>query len=323
MAKKKAESRSPSPVERLRAKYGHEVVTVGSESPREYEVYSTGSFGLDRATGVGGLPRGRIVEIYGPESSGKTTLALHTLASCQRAGDVALFIDAEHAMDPQYAEALGVDLESLLVVQPTTGEQALDAAVVAMEGGDIGCVVIDSVAALTPKAEIEGEVGDSHVGRQARLMGQALRKMAGTAARTNTLVIFINQIRMKIGVMFGSPETTSGGNALKFFASMRIDIRGRGKTLEGEAVVATKTRAKLVKNKCAPPFQEASFQIRYGQGVDYVAEVIDEAIERGIIAKAGAWLSYEGVKAQGVPRFVELAREDDALVEALRGRLVL
>jgi len=322
-AKKKTPEKT-SAVDRLRAKFGTEIVTVGEDTRRDYEVYSTGSFGLDRATGIGGFPRGRIVEIYGPEASGKTTLALHTIASCHRAGDTALLVDAEHAMDPQYASALGVDLERLLVVQPTTGEEALDAVVVAIEGGDVGCVVVDSVAALTPKAEIEGDVGDSHVGRQARLLGQALRKMTAVAARTNTLVVFINQLRMKIGVMFGSPETTPGGNAPKFFSSMRVDIRRRARVQEGDATVANETRAKLVKNKCAPPYQEAMFQIRYGQGIDSVAEVVELAIERGIVNKRGAWLDFDGdVKAQGVPRFIELARERPDLVEELKGRLVL
>ncbi len=261
---------------------------------RDISVYSTGSLGLDLALGVGGLPRGRVVEIYGPESSGKTTLTLHAIASCQAAGGTAAFIDAEHALDPGYAQKLGVDLENLLISQPDTGEQALEIADMLVRSGAVDLIVVDSVAALTPKAEIEGEMGDSHVGLQARLMSQALRKLTANIARTNTLVIFINQIRMKIGVMYGSPETTTGGNALKFYASVRLDIRRIGSIKKGDEILGSDTRVKVVKNKVAPPFREAEFAIYYGEGISRLSELVDLGVRFGIVEKSGAWYSYRG-----------------------------
>ncbi len=257
---------------------------------------STGSLGLDIALGIGGLPKGRIVEIYGPESSGKTTLTLQVIAACQRAGGTAAFIDAEHALDPQYAGKLGVDVENLFVSQPDTGEQALEIADMLVRSSAVDIIVIDSVAALTPRAEIEGDMGDTHVGLQARLMSQALRKITGNIKRSNCLVIFINQIRMKIGVMFGNPETTTGGNALKFYASVRLDIRRIGAVKEGEEVVGSETRVKVVKNKVAPPFREAEFQILYGQGINRQGEIIDLGVKLGLVDKSGAWYAYQGSK---------------------------
>ena len=258
------------------------------------DVVSTGSLQLDVALGVGGLPRGRVVEIYGPEASGKTTLTLEVIAQMQKAGGSAAFIDAEHALDPQYAAKIGVDVEELLVSQPDTGEQALEIADMIVRSGAVGVVVIDSVAALTPKAELEGDMGDSHVGLQARLMSQALRKLTANIKRSNTLVIFINQIRMKIGVMFGSPETTSGGNALKFYASVRLDIRRIGALKRGDEVVGNETRVKVVKNKVAPPFKKVEFDILYGEGISREGELIDLGVEHGLVDKSGAWYSYNG-----------------------------
>jgi recombination protein RecA len=252
----------------------------------------TGSLGLDIALGIGGLPRGRVVEIYGPESSGKTTLTLQVIAEAQRLGGTCAFIDAEHALDPIYAQSLGVDTDELLVSQPDTGEQALEICDMIVRSGAVDVVVIDSVAALTPKAEIEGEMGDTHVGLQARLMSQALRKMTGNIKQSNTMVIFINQIRMKIGVMFGSPETTSGGNALKFYASVRLDIRRTGAVKDGDEVVGNETRVKVVKNKVAPPFKQTEFQILYGRGINHLAEVLELAVQQGIVEKSGAWYAY-------------------------------
>ena len=254
---------------------------------------STGSLGLDVALGIGGLPKGRIVEIYGPESSGKTTLTLQVIAEAQKAGGTCAFIDAEHALDPLYAEALGVNIEDLLVSQPDTGEQALEICDMVVRSGAVDVVIIDSVAALTPKAEIEGEMGDHHVGLQARLMSQALRKMTGNIKNSNTLVIFINQIRMKIGVMFGSPETTTGGNALKFYSSVRLDIRRIGAIKEGDEIIGNETRVKVIKNKVAPPFKQTEFQIVYGKGINRLGEVIDLGVQIGIVDKAGAWYSYK------------------------------
>ena len=268
----------------------------GSHKDENLEVISTGSLGLDLALGVGGLPRGRIVEIYGPESSGKTTMCLEAVAQCQKAGGVCAFIDAENAFDPIYARKLGVKVEDLLVSQPDTGEQALEICDMLVRSGGVDMVVIDSVAALVPKAEIEGEMGDSHVGLQARLMSQALRKLTGNIKRTNTLVVFINQIRMKIGVMFGSPETTTGGNALKFYASVRLDIRRTGQIKKGDDILGNETRIKVVKNKVAPPFKQAEFDILYGEGVSLEGEIIDIGVKLGLVEKSGAWYSYNGNK---------------------------
>ncbi len=259
---------------------------------RDIEVVSTGSIGLDVALGVGGLPRGRVVEIYGPESSGKTTLTLQVIAEAQKIGGTAAFVDAEHALDPGYAEKLGVNVDELLVSQPDTGEQALEITDMLVRSGAVDIVVIDSVAALTPKAEIEGEMGDSHMGLQARLMSQALRKLTANIQRSNTMVIFINQIRMKIGVMFGSPETTTGGNALKFYSSVRLDIRRIGAIKKGDEVIGNQTRVKVVKNKVSPPFKQVEFEILYGQGISRYGEIIDLGVQHNIVDKAGSWYSY-------------------------------
>jgi recombination protein RecA len=270
------------------------VMRMGDRQSEAVEVVSTGSLGLDIALGIGGLPRGRVVEIYGPESSGKTTLTLQAIANCQRNGGTAAFVDAEHALDPSYAEKLGVNVDDLLVSQPDTGEQALEIADMLVRSGAVELVVIDSVAALTPKAEIEGEMGDSHVGLHARLMSQALRKLTANIKRSNCLVIFINQIRMKIGVMFGNPETTTGGNALKFYASVRLDIRRIGSVKRGEEVIGSETRVKVVKNKMAPPFRQADFEILYGEGCSREGEVIELGVLHNLVEKSGAWYSYGG-----------------------------
>lgn len=271
------------------------VMRMGDASAvRDIEAIPTGSLALDIALGIGGLPRGRVVEIYGPESSGKTTLTLQVIAQAQKLGGTAAFVDAEHALDPVYAGKLGVDVDDLLVSQPDTGEQALEITDMLVRSGAVDVVVIDSVAALTPKAEIEGEMGDTHVGLQARLMSQALRKLTANIKRSNTLVIFINQIRMKIGVMFGSPETTTGGNALKFYASVRLDIRRIGAIKKGDEVVGNETRVKVVKNKIAPPFRQAEFEIIYGEGISREGELVDLGVNMGLVDKAGAWYSYKG-----------------------------
>ncbi len=285
---------------------------------------STGSLGLDIALGIGGLPRGRVVEIYGPESSGKTTLTLSVIAQMQKVGGVAAFIDAEHALDPQYAAKLGVNVPDLLISQPDTGEQALEIVDMLVRSGSVDIVVVDSVAALTPRAEIEGEMGDSHMGLQARLMSQALRKLTGNIKRTNTLVIFINQIRMKIGVMFGNPETTTGGNALKFYASVRLDIRRTGAIKKGDEVIGSETRVKVIKNKVAPPFKQAEFDILYGEGISREGEIIELGANLKLVEKAGAWYSYNGEKiGQGkdnareyLRSHPEIANEIDAKIRA-------
>jgi recombination protein RecA len=285
-------------------------------------VVSTGSIGLDLALGVGGLPRGRVVEIYGPESSGKTTLALHVIAEVQRLGGVAAFIDAEHALDVSYARRLGVNLADLLVSQPDTGEQALEIAEQLVRSGACDLVVVDSVAALVPRAEIEGEMGDAHMGVQARLMSQALRKLTAVVSRNQSIVVFINQIRMKIGVVFGNPETTTGGHALKFYSSVRLDIRRTGQVKDGEVVVGSRTRVKVVKNKVAPPFREAEFDIRYGSGVDRYAEAIELASERGIVEKSGAHFALDGERiGQGRERAVEWLKANPTAFERLLSRL--
>ena len=271
------------------------IMRMGDDSvSRDIDVISTGSLGLDMALGIGGLPRGRVCEIYGPESSGKTTMTLQVIAECQKAGGTAAFVDAEHALDPVYARKLGVDVDELLISQPDTGDQALEIVDMLVRSSAVDIIVVDSVAALTPKAEIEGDMGDTHVGLQARLMSQALRKLTGNIKRTNTLVIFINQIRMKIGVMFGSPETTTGGNALKFYSSVRMDIRRIGSIKRGDEIVGNETRVKVVKNKMAPPFRQTEFEILYGEGVSLEGELIDLGVQNGLIDKAGAWYSYNG-----------------------------
>ena len=299
------------------------VMRMGEKQLEKIPAISTGSLGLDLALGIGGLPRGRVVEIYGPESSGKTTLALEVIAQCQKLGGTAAFIDAEHALDPIYAEKLGVDIEELLISQPDTGEQALEVTDIMVHSGGIEVLVIDSVAALVPKAEIEGEMGDSHIGLQARLMSQALRKLTGNVRKSNTLVIFINQIRYKIGVMFGSPETTSGGNALKFYASVRLDIRRIGTVKEGDEVVGNETRVKVVKNKVAPPFKQAEFQIIYNKGINRLGELIDRGSDLGIIEKSGAWYSLEGEKiGQGKANAVEFLEENSKIAEKIEKQIL-
>jgi recombination protein RecA len=286
------------------------------------EVVSTGSLGLDMALGVGGLPRGRVVEIYGPESSGKTTLALQVIANVQKLGGTAAFIDAEHALDPQYAQRLRVDTSELLLSQPDNGEQALEIADMLVRSASVDCVVIDSVAALTPKAEIEGEMGEPQMGLQARLMSQALRKLTANIKRSNTLVIFINQIRMKIGVMFGNPETTTGGNALKFYASVRIDIRRIGSIKKGEEVIGNETRVKVVKNKVAPPFKTADFDILYNEGISREGEIIEMGVNHRIVEKSGAWYAYKGEKiGQGKDNTREFLRENPAMAEEIEQKI--
>ena len=292
------------------------------EIENDLEVVSTGSLGLDLALGVGGLPRGRVVEIYGPESSGKTTLTLQVIAEMQKIGGTCAFIDAEHALDAQYSQKLGVNLSDLLISQPDTGEQALEIADALVRSGSVDLIVIDSVAALTPKAEIEGEMGDSLPGLQARLMSQALRKLTGTIKRTNTLVIFINQIRMKIGVMFGNPETTTGGNALKFYASVRLDIRRTGSIKKGDEVIGSETKVKVVKNKVAPPFRQADFDILYGEGISREGEILDLGSEASIIDKSGAWYSYSGDRiGQGKDNAREYLRERPELALEIENKL--
>ena len=298
------------------------VMRMGDQERVAIPSISTGSLGLDIALGIGGLPKGRIVEIYGPESSGKTTLTLQVIAEAQKVGGTAAFIDAEHALDPQYAEKLGVQVDDLIVSQPDTGEQALEVAEMLVRSGAVDVLVVDSVAALTPKAEIEGEMGDSHVGLQARLLSQAMRKLTGAIKQTNCLVIFINQIRMKIGVMFGSPETTTGGNALKFYSSVRLDIRRIGAVKEGDEVVGNETRVKVVKNKVSPPFRQAEFQIMYGGGIYHMGEVIDWGVKLNLIDKSGAWYAYKGDKiGQGKANASKFLEENAAVAKEIEDQI--
>ncbi len=319
--KKKALAAARSQIERQYGK-GAIMLMGDTSSAQAIDVISTGSLGLDIALGIGGLPKGRIVEIYGPESSGKTTLTLQVIAQCQKGGGTAAFIDAEHALDPSYAEKLGVNVDELLVSQPDNGEQALEIADMLVRSGAVDVVIIDSVAALTPKAEIEGEMGDSHMGLQARLMSQALRKLTANIKRTNTLVIFINQIRMKIGVMFGSPETTTGGNALKFYASVRLDIRRTGSIKKGEEVLGSETRVKVVKNKVAPPFKMAEFDIMYGEGISWEGELIDKGVEQELVEKSGAWYSYKGERiGQGKDNARAFLKENPDMAKEIDAQL--
>jgi recombination protein RecA len=319
--KKKALSAALGQIEKQFGKGS--VMRMGDNTaPRDIEAVSTGSLGLDLALGIGGLPKGRIVEIYGPESSGKTTLTLQVIAECQKKGGTAAFIDAEHALDPLYAEKLGVNVDDLLVSQPDTGEQALEITDMLVRSGAVDVVVIDSVAALTPKAEIEGDMGDSHMGLQARLMSQALRKLTANIKRSNTLVIFINQIRMKIGVMFGNPETTTGGNALKFYASVRLDIRRIGAIKKGDEVVGNETRVKVVKNKVAPPFKQAEFDILYNEGISREGEIIDVGVSLGLIDKAGAWYSYNGDRiGQGKDNVRTFLKDNAKIAQEIEGQI--
>jgi len=298
------------------------VMRMGDRELVQIPAVSTGSLGLDIALGIGGLPKGRIVEIYGPESSGKTTLTLQAIAEAQKQGGVCAFIDAEHALDPIYAEKLGVNVDDLIVSQPDTGEQALEVADMLVRSGAVDVLVVDSVAALTPKAEIEGEMGDHHVGLQARLMSQALRKITGNIKNANCLAIFINQIRMKIGVMFGNPETTTGGNALKFYSSVRLDIRRIGAVKDGDEVTGSETRVKVVKNKVAPPFKQTEFQIMYGEGINRLGEVIDFGVKLELIDKAGAWYSYKGEKiGQGKNNVVKFLKERPEIAQELEANI--
>ena len=298
------------------------IMKLGDNKALDIDAISTGSLGIDIALGIGGLPMGRIVEIYGPESSGKTTLTLQVIAEAQKEGKTCAFVDAEHALDPIYAQKLGVNIDELLVSQPDTGEQALEICDMLVRSSAVDVVVVDSVAALTPKAEIEGDMGDSHMGLQARLMSQALRKLTGNIKRSNTLCIFINQIRMKIGVMFGNPETTTGGNALKFYASVRIDIRRIGSVKEGDEVVGNETRVKIVKNKVAPPFKQAEFIIMYGEGISKQGELIDLGVKHKIVEKAGAWYSYSGNKVgQGKSNSIKFLKENPEIADEIEGKL--
>lgn len=301
------------------------VMKLGSKETMQVEAISTGSLGLDIALGIGGLPRGRIIEIYGPESSGKTTLALHAIAEAQKTGGTAAFVDAEHALDPVYAKKLGVNIDELIVSQPDTGEQALEIVDTLVRSNAIDILVVDSVAALVPRAEIEGEMGDSHVGLQARLMSQALRKLTGSISRSRCMVIFINQVRMKIGVMYGNPETTTGGNALKFYASCRLDIRRTGQIKDRDEITGNTTRVKVVKNKVAPPFKQVEFDIMYGEGISKIGEILDLGVKAGLVEKSGAWFSYDLVRiGQGCENAKNFLRENtelrDRLEAAIRGR---
>ena len=298
------------------------VMRLGQQKAMDVESISTGSLSLDLALGIGGLPKGRVIEIYGPESSGKTTLALQVVAEAQKKGGICGFVDAEHALDPVYAKKLGVKTDELLISQPDTGEQALEIADTLIKSGSLSVMVVDSVAALTPKAELEGEMGDHHVGLQSRLMSQALRKLTGSIAKSNTMVIFINQIRMKIGVMFGNPETTSGGNALKFYSSVRMDIRRIGAIKDKDQIIGNSTRVKVVKNKVAPPFKLVEFDIMYGQGVSKVGEILDKAVELDIVQKSGSWFSYEGDKlGQGRDAVKNILQDNPELCDQLENKI--
>lgn len=298
------------------------IMRLGDRQEQAMPAISTGSLGLDIALGIGGLPKGRIIEIYGPESSGKTTLTLQVIAEAQKAGATCAFVDAEHALDPSYAERLGVNIEDLLISQPDTGEQALEISDMLVRSNAVDVIVIDSVAALTPRAEIEGDMGDHHVGLQARLMSQALRKITGNIKNANCLVIFINQIRMKIGVMFGNPETTTGGNALKFYASVRLDIRRTGAVKQGEEVIGNETRVKVVKNKVAPPFKQAEFQILYNQGINRQGEIIDFGVQLGLVDKAGAWYAYQGNKiGQGKTNACQFLSENPSISQEIEQQI--
>ena len=314
--KSKALSAALSQIERQFGKGS--VMRMGDQKRERIPAISTGSLGLDIALGIGGLPKGRIVEIYGPESSGKTTLTLSVIAQAQKQGATCAFVDAEHALDPDYAEKLGVNVDDLLVSQPDTGEQALEITDMLVRSGAVNVVIVDSVAALVPKAEIEGEMGDAHVGLQARLMSQALRKITGNVKNANCLVMFVNQIRMKIGVMFGNPETTTGGNALKFYSSVRLDIRRIGAVKQGDEVTGNETRVKVVKNKVAPPFKQAEFQILYGQGINQLGEVLDLGVQQGLVDKSGAWYAYKGDKiGQGKQNACDFLRDNPAIAEEI------
>ncbi len=298
------------------------IMRLGEEAPKTFPSISTGTIGLDLALGIGGIPQGRIIEIFGPESSGKTTLTLHIAAECQKAGGTVAFIDAEHALDTQYAQNLGVDIKNTLISQPDSGEQALEIADMLVRSGAVNLLIIDSVAALTPKAELEGDMGDSHMGLQARLMSQALRKLTGSISRSNCTVVFINQLRMKIGVMFGNPETTTGGNALKFYSSVRMDIRRIGAIKSSDAVVGNRTRVKIVKNKVAPPFREVEFDIMYGSGISKLGDLLDVASNEKIVEKAGAWYSYNNSKlGQGRENSITHLQENPELTEEIRKKV--
>ncbi len=319
--RQKALDAALSQIERAFGK-GSIMKLTGGQNPMEVEAVSTGSLGLDIGLGIGGLPRGRIVEIYGPESSGKTTLALHVIAEAQKNGGTCAIVDAEHALDPGYAKKLGVNIDDLLISQPDAGEQALEIADTLVRSGALDVLVVDSVAALVPRAELEGEMGDTHVGLQARLMSQALRKLTGSISRSRTIVIFINQIRMKIGVMFGSPETTTGGNALKFYASVRLDIRRIGSIKERETVVGNQTRVKVVKNKMAPPFRQVEFDIMYGEGISKTGEIIDLGVAAGVVEKSGAWYSAEGERiGQGRENAKQYLRDNPAMMATLERKI--
>lgn len=320
MEKDKALDAALSQIERAFGKGS--IMRLGQNTNIDIESVSTGSIGIDIALGIGGLPKGRIIEIYGPESSGKTTLALSVIAQSQKKGGTCAFIDAEHALDPSYAKKIGVDIENLLISQPDAGEQALEIADTLVRSGAIDVLVVDSVAALVPKAELEGEMGDSHMGLQARLMSQALRKLTSTVSRSNTLIIFINQIRMKIGVMFGNPETTTGGNALKFYASVRMDIRRIGAIKDKDDVIGSQTRVKIVKNKVAPPFKTVDFDIMYGEGISKTGELIDLGVKAGIVEKSGAWFSYKGEKlGQGRENAKLFLKENQALADEIENKI--